>query len=263
MSCILQIKHRFKMRYICFEGTDGSGKTTQCTKLVQYLTDKGHKVLHTKEPGTPHLPSTMALRALMLDNRWNTDWVAFKAALGEFMSNAEYLNDCTPMVHTTLDYICTNATSFEPWVMEHLSQCIRSIHIAQLIQPTRDEGKIDYIIQDRGILSGLAYGMARMNDLHMLQQLTARSCDAAHINDIYKVYDLVVYLDGNVDVNLKRATTCKSEFKDGDAIEALGTTFQATVQQYMTDYLPSFPHVLIPTDSIDKVHSKILAELGV
>src|SRR5262249_9083126 len=34
-----------------FEGGEGSGKTTQVNRLAQFLTDKGKKVITTREPG--------------------------------------------------------------------------------------------------------------------------------------------------------------------------------------------------------------------
>ena len=37
--------------FITFEGPDGSGKTTQVAPLSEYLTQRGHKVLITREPG--------------------------------------------------------------------------------------------------------------------------------------------------------------------------------------------------------------------
>lgn len=37
--------------FITFEGGEGSGKTTQVNRLAQFLTDKGHKVVTTREPG--------------------------------------------------------------------------------------------------------------------------------------------------------------------------------------------------------------------
>lgn len=37
--------------FISFEGPEGSGKTTQCQRLVQHLVGQGHDVLCTREPG--------------------------------------------------------------------------------------------------------------------------------------------------------------------------------------------------------------------
>lgn len=37
--------------FITFEGPDGSGKTTQVKPLSEYLTQRGHKVLISREPG--------------------------------------------------------------------------------------------------------------------------------------------------------------------------------------------------------------------
>ena len=37
--------------FITFEGPDGSGKTTQVPPLSEYLTQQGHQVLITREPG--------------------------------------------------------------------------------------------------------------------------------------------------------------------------------------------------------------------
>jgi dTMP kinase len=37
--------------FISFEGPDGSGKTTQIRLLTDYLTQQGHQVRHTREPG--------------------------------------------------------------------------------------------------------------------------------------------------------------------------------------------------------------------
>lgn len=41
---------RRNARYICFEGMDGSGKSTQSRLLVEFLTAQGKKVLHISEP---------------------------------------------------------------------------------------------------------------------------------------------------------------------------------------------------------------------
>lgn len=107
-------------RYICLEGTEGTGKTTQTQLLTDHLRNKGFKVLQTKEPGTPALPLTMLQRGIMLDNKWE-----------------EEITDLS---------------------REFISQSIRSIHLEKLVYPGDEE--YDFIVQDRGIFTGYAYANA-------------------------------------------------------------------------------------------------------
>lgn len=51
-------------RFISFEGIDGAGKSTQHAWLAQYLGDRGHAVVATREPGGT--PLGEKLRALLL-----------------------------------------------------------------------------------------------------------------------------------------------------------------------------------------------------
>lgn len=52
---------------ITFEGIEGSGKTTQINLLHEYLTDKGYKVIKTREPGGT--PFGESLRQIFLHER--------------------------------------------------------------------------------------------------------------------------------------------------------------------------------------------------
>lgn len=207
-------------RYICFEGTEGVGKTTQTQKLVDYLRGKGYKVLQTKEPGTPHSPLTMQLRAIMLD--------------------AQYDKEMTRQSR------------------ELVSQAIRSIHLERVIKPAIHE--YDFIIQDRGILSGLAYGSAcgnRLSDIWALVEfIQADSVDE---------YDDVILLKGNVSKNLDRALQSKKEFAAGDAMEARGANFISSATDNMIELSRNFNTSVVNVDgkSVEQVFADILAALNI
>jgi dTMP kinase len=51
--------------FIALEGGEGAGKSTQAAMLVQWLTEQGHEVLLTREPGATELGKT--LRQIVLD----------------------------------------------------------------------------------------------------------------------------------------------------------------------------------------------------
>ena len=209
-------------KYICFEGTEGVGKTTQTNNLVQYLEEKGFKVLQTREPGTPLSPLTMKLRGIMLD--------------------AQYENEMTVPAR------------------ELVSQAIRSIHLQNVVKPALD--KYDFIIQDRGILSGLAYGTACGNDSDWLNDL---ACQVNHVNDNYTdMYDSVIYLTGDVSKGLEIAKNSKQEFEAGDAMEAKGNSFMLKVADNMNEFSKHFNTSKICVDgkNIDEVFQEILISLN-
>ncbi|MGI9392445.1 MAG: dTMP kinase [Parvibaculales bacterium] len=52
-----------KARFITLEGADGTGKSTQCRLLVEYLQKKGHQVITTHEPYGK-------LREILLSQKW-------------------------------------------------------------------------------------------------------------------------------------------------------------------------------------------------
>jgi dTMP kinase len=215
-----------KARYICFEGTEGVGKTTQTQLLVDTLKARGHAVLLTKEPGTPLIPLTMMLRGIMLDNQY--------------------------------DEVLTRPAR------ELISQAIRSIHLERLIVPGLD--KYDYIVQDRGILSGYAYGTSCGNDFLFLKALTSALAISAGFDGFHpeKIYDDVVYLRGDSKKNLARAKTVKQEFAQGDAMESRGDTFMEKTASTMDTLIKFFNGITIDvgTKPIEEVNGEIMRALN-
>lgn len=58
--------------FVTFEGPDGAGKTTALKAVAARLEALGHKVLMTKEPGSPHLKHK--IRQVLLDGGPMTPW---------------------------------------------------------------------------------------------------------------------------------------------------------------------------------------------
>jgi dTMP kinase len=213
-----------RSRHICFEGTEGVGKTTQVDNLVNHLTNLGFSVLKTKEPGTSHIPLTMQLRSIMLDNQY--DGVLTRQA------------------------------------REFISQAIRSIHLEKLIEPASKE--YDFIIQDRGVLSGLSYAAACGNDPADIMNMTRYTLD--NFRYLSELYDDVVILKGRVDESLTRALFSKKEFEAGDAMEARGVNFVEDVSRHMDNYSMFFKNrhvVAVDNKSIQTVFDEILTVLRI
>jgi dTMP kinase len=74
--------------FICFEGLDGAGKTTQIQMLRDVLTGEGHDVLCTREPGGS--PIAEKVRSILLD-RENTGMTPVCEAYLYAAARAEHL----------------------------------------------------------------------------------------------------------------------------------------------------------------------------
>ena len=75
--------------FFVLEGTDGAGTTTQCRLLCDALTDRGHQVICTREPGGT--PIGERIRDLVLDNRYkemsnNTELLLYSAARAQHVN---------------------------------------------------------------------------------------------------------------------------------------------------------------------------------
>ncbi|RYZ92323.1 MAG: hypothetical protein EOP06_04570 [Proteobacteria bacterium] len=211
-----------KAVYICFEGTEGVGKTTQVKELARILESRGLKVLSTKEPGSPHQPLTVELRAFVLD--------------------AKYADGMTALGR------------------EMITQTIRAIHLEKLIAPALNQ--YDVIIQDRGIVSGFAYGRSfghsaalLKNFMKMLLKLMPEDR-----REPKSVYDVVVRLKGSVSSGLKRAQACKQEYASGDFVEGQGVRYMNKVTKQMDKIQAEFntEEILVDGKSIEEVSREVL-----
>lgn len=211
-----------KAKYIVLEGTDGAGKSTYAQMLTEYLSSKGKRVLQTREPGTPLSPLTMQLRAIMLDEQYSDQLTVVSREL--------------------------------------ISQAIRSIHLEKVIAPALTE--YDYIIQDRGALSGYAYGLVCGVPFKLLDQVIDGVF--GKVGHTFSLYDKVVYLKTDPVKGLQRARSVQPEFESGDAIENKGEVFITEVAAHMDNLVNRFSHCTIEVDnkSIDEVFKEILQNLG-
>ncbi|MDR4493627.1 MAG: dTMP kinase [Nitrospirales bacterium] len=105
--------------FITFEGPEGSGKTTQCQHLAQWLQTNGQSVLITREPGGT--PIAEAIRNLLLTKKTG------------------------PQKHETITPVCEAA----------LVLAARSQHVTHTIVPALQKGMI--VLCDRFFDSTLAY----------------------------------------------------------------------------------------------------------
>lgn len=152
--------------FITFEGIEGTGKTTQITRLKEYFESKGREVFLTLEPGGSRVGVELRKMLLHVDN---TDLTAITEL---FL----YLAD-------------------------------RAQHIAQVIKPELDAGKV--VISDRFADSTVVYqGYGRGLDPKLLHQLNEVAVDGTWP-------DLTILLDLDVEVGLKRAMT--RNMRDGKA----------------------------------------------
>jgi thymidylate kinase len=128
----------------------------------------------------------------------------------------------------------------------------------------------DYIIQDRGILSGYAYGEACGNHFDDLRLMSARNVESADENHHVlpltpeHIYDSVIYLRGDSLKGLQKAKSSKQEFDGGDAMESRGDNFIIKVSKNMEQMSLRFKTTTINVEnkSIDEVHSEIMKSLG-
>jgi thymidylate kinase len=258
-----------KAKYLVLEGSEGTGKGTQTAILVNLLRSRGLKVLDTKEPGTPHSPLTMELRKIMLDSKYDTlGYQKLFDDLSSIKTNPNFQNHFAPDAKDMIDRALSNIAAEKKMGLnarELISQAIRCIHLQMIVIPAMEE--YDYIIQDRGILSGLVYGVACGVDYQFIETLSNAGIGAKTQQEgtnIYNLYDQIILFRGDVAAGLKRALTAKKEFEAGDAMENKGVSFLDKVSLNFNEFYKKFKKVSIievENKNIEKVTEELLKVL--
>lgn len=83
--------------FITFEGIEGSGKSTQCRSLAQWLRNQGYRVLETREPGGT--PLAERLRACLLERQQET-LTAWAEALIVLAARSQHVDQ---VIHPALE----------------------------------------------------------------------------------------------------------------------------------------------------------------
>lgn len=185
-----------KTKYIVFEGGEGTYKTSTMAAVADKLRADGYSVLTTKEPGTPHVPLTMELRKIMLSNEYD-------------------------------DVLPTYAREF-------ISQAIRQTHIEKLIRPAYASGEYDFILQDRGILSGIIY--ANACGAKFATNFTPFALGQPGIVSENYLYNLTIVFHRDMP-SVDIALNAKQEFAKGDVMESRGNEFHTFVTNSFKDVL--------------------------
>jgi len=256
---------------ILLEGCDGTYKTTTSRELAKRLEAVGGPTLLTKEPGSPHQPVTMELRRLMLDSRFDDASArdelvqSLDTIISRYQPYAESeVNELTPVAFRFLSeakrsiqdagYGC----GITKVAREFISSAIRSVHMQKLLLDPATIKRHEYVVQDRGVLSGLAYGDACGLPRDLLISLATEAIGAP-----FTFYDLVVYLKRKDSrVGLETALACKQEFSQADAMESRGANFMALVSARMDMYAALFSRltiVYVEGKTSDEIVGEILA----
>jgi len=174
-------------KFIVFEGGEKSGKSTQIELLKKYLESKNFPVVLTREPGSKLSSITQSIREIILNNK-NTNLTA-RAELLLFLAD-------------------------------------RSQHVAEIVQPALEQGKI--VLSDRFDGSTFAYqGAARQLDIAEIKSM----------NDWAKYGlnpDLVLYLDISPEQALARG-----RFDKHDRLDAENRDFHEAVRMgYLRQCVP-------------------------
>ena len=115
--------------FISFEGVDGSGKSTQISKLKAYLESNGYQVVLSREPGGTDIGEQ--IRSVILDPK-NGGMTAVTEALLYAASRAQHVHDViAPAVEAGKIVICDrfvdSSIAYQQYGRD-LGECVRIIN---------------------------------------------------------------------------------------------------------------------------------------
>jgi len=203
--------------FITFEGTEGTGKSTQAALLAENLRGEGRRVMVTREPGGTRLGEE--LRRILLGDGFE---------------------------------------ELDPTAELFIYMADRAQHVAQVILPALDEGKV--VICDRFTDATVAYqGEGRGLRREMIESLNAEAA-------LGLVPDLTILLDfEDVAEGLGRAAERnRREGKDGtgDRFERKEVDFHRRVQQGYRSLAKTDParyRSLAANLALEDLHAQIMA----
>ncbi len=115
--------------FISFEGVDGSGKSTQISKLKEYLEAGGYEVVLSREPGGTDIGEQ--IRSVILDPK-NEGMTAVTEALLYAASRAQHVHDViAPAVDAGKVVICDRFVDSSIAYQQYgrkLGECVRIIN---------------------------------------------------------------------------------------------------------------------------------------
>lgn len=216
--------------FITLEGIDGSGKSTQAARLVDWLTKLGVAVVRTREPGGT--PLGVELRRLLLESRREHGHTRVGSAAVSAGGAADDTDGRAPSPVTEMLLLAAD----------------RAQHVARVIKPALAGGKV--VVSDRYVDSSLAYQAAALG---------LSEEDVRLVNDV-ATGGLRPHLTILLDMDPARAYVREGE--GPDRIEQRGVEFQRRVRAAYHELVQREPHRWVVLDvagrSVDEVHALIV-----
>lgn len=148
-------------RFISLEGGEGAGKSTQARLLAGRLTEAGHKVIVTREPGGT--PGAEALRALLV--RGDANWAPMAETLIHFAARADHLAQVILPALNAGTWVITDRYVDSTIAYQGAGQSIGTDRVRQIHRLALEDFLPDLtLILDLPVADGLARAGRRLAD---------------------------------------------------------------------------------------------------